>query len=489
MLAAVLTLACTTAGRDRAPVQEDASTRPLPAANVAMPTGAVQWVALGGGGVPADYQISIEQDLDLAREALPQPGIVLFAGGADANVVQVHERGAGRDDLLLALGDLFSPRPGRGSRYQRTRLPVNLPATKASLARSFQVMGESASERAFFYFAGHGTPGSKAPAENGLALWEQEVLGVKELAALLDQHLSAKQTRLVVTSCFSGGFAEVAFADVSKAVEATPADRCGFFATTWKLPAAGCDPNPDRKQQNGYGVHFFAALHGKDRHGDVIEPGRLDLDDDRRISLLEAHTWTRLASSSANIPVTTSERYLRATAQRKGRVAAVDLPEDERVIAVLWSRLGVAENATGSRQQIETRLEALRGRAKRLEEQLSGAKKDELAAYRRASAEVLNRYPYLDDPYHPRFAEHLEKERAAIASHLRRSELYLAYRRVLDDSYALEGKLWQLRTEMAPLANLLRALETRELAGRLKAKGGPGWRRYQKFLACERGVP
>jgi hypothetical protein len=41
----------------------------------------------------------------------------------------------------------------------------------------------------------------------------------------------------------------------------------------------------------------------------------------------------------------------------------------------------------------------------------------------------------------------------------------------------------------APLERLVRALETLELAARLRAQGGRRWLRYQALLACERGLP
>ena len=52
--------------------------------------------------------------------------------------------------------------------------------------------------------------------------------------------------RLVATSCFSGGFAELAFAHADVNAGPTQVPRCGLFAGTWDRKTSGCDPNPDR---------------------------------------------------------------------------------------------------------------------------------------------------------------------------------------------------------------------------------------------------
>jgi hypothetical protein len=119
------------------------------------------------------------------------------------------------------------------------------------------------------------------------------------------------EVRFVSTACFGGGLAEVVFrgADARLGAPATP--RCGLFATTDDLPAAGCDPNPDRIAQEGYAVNFLAALDGKSSTGATIAA---DFDDDGKVTWLEAHAAVRIHSSSADVPTTTSERWLRQSA-------------------------------------------------------------------------------------------------------------------------------------------------------------------------------
>ena len=62
-------------------------------------------------------------------------------------------------------------------------------------------------------------------------------------------------------------------------------------------------------------------------------------------------------------------------------------------------------------------------------------------------------------------------------------------RELRDELTPLAARHDDLLASLAPLENLARAEETLALAGRLRAEGGPHWLRYQRFLACERGLP
>jgi hypothetical protein len=52
---------------------------------------------------------------------------------------------------------------------------------------------------------------------------------------------------------------------------------------------------------------------------------------------------------------------------------------------------------------------------------------------------------------------------------------------------AVQGEVGELLARGARLERLVRALENRALAGRLRARGGAGWEKYEALLACERG--
>ncbi len=462
-----------------APVVAEVET-PAPTVEAALPAGVVArfWLAAGGGSTPEFNQVSIEQDLGLVPETFGRAGgLLLFAGGRGTGGVQVVEEAAEVDPLLGQLADLFAPRGGRAARYRATTLAVDAAATVDNLRAALTEATANPEARPLVvYLAGHGSPGA-TPADTGIELWEQSRLRAADLAASLDA--GARATRVVITSCFSGGFAELAFVG-GDATKPAARGRCGLFAATAEREASGCDPNPDRAAQQGYGLHFLNALRGLDRDG---APVKIDLDGDGKVSLLEAHTRVRVASAGIDVPTSTSERWLRVKADglKKGRSVAVSLPEEEAVIAAL-AELGDEIAARTALVQLDGEMAGI---SKRVEE--AGAAEE--AAYRKVAGELLARWSVLDDPWHPDFAATLASGRAAISAHLEASAAYAAYGRARADGEAAQTDLGAALGRSARLERLVRAFETRRLAGQLRARGGADWRTYEELLACERWVP
>ena len=102
---------------------------------------------------------------------------------------------------------------------------------------------------------------------------------------------------------------------------------------------------------------------------------------------------------------------------------------------------------------------------------------------------LLHRWPSLEDPWRRDFAPTLAEEGEAIERFLEASGDANRLRELRDELTPLAARHDDLLASLAPLENLARAEETLALAGRLRAEGGPHWLRYQRFLACERGLP
>jgi hypothetical protein len=448
-----------------------------------LPPERTRWAMIGAAQAPSQNPVSIEQDAELLGRVLGPEGVFLLGGGPGARDVQVASPRSRRDTLLDELAELFAPRGGRDSRYRRSKLPVSAAASAGEVERILRGLLGAGRDPLLLYIAGHGEQG-ETPAGSSVSLWTGPRLTVEELATLLDA--STRPVQLVVTSCYGGAFAEIAFRGADPRRGAA-VDRCGFFATTYDLASTGCDPNPTRELQDSYALHLLNALASQDRVGKPIALSSIDFDGDGRVSLAEAHALARIDLDSIDVPTSTSERFLRQTASSTGGVgaAAPALPEERAVAHALAKRTGLAEHLAAARRDLSER-ERVIARAR---ERLEAISDEEDQRAREVIGELLARWPILDDPWHPDFAELVRCQRRAIQEHLRGSKAYAAYEEARDEALDADDRHWDLRRRASPVERLARALETIELAGRLRGKGGADWERYARILACERTVP
>jgi hypothetical protein len=458
------------------------SSAPRPPASPVASGDALRYLAIGGGSFPESSEVSLEQNLELARQVLPGPGVLLFAGGPGSFGVrtQVDDEGAHDDDLLQRLGDVFMPRSGRRSRYRSSELGAE-PATLVEVEARLTAALRAGDAPLLVLIATHGDQGEHA-ADNRALLWGGEGLTPRRLAEL--HEAAPRPLRLLVASCFSGGFAELAFERADERAGASKAPRCGLFAGTWDRETSGCDPDPERRNQEGYSLHLLQALRARDRTGAALPLRDLDYDGDGRISLLEAHVWTSIAGQSIDVPTTTSERYLRAVQAQKGRAEPAAQPEHAVMVTRLSARLGLGDEAAAV-----ARWRVLDARLGELDQRVTEAQDEADRRYGTLAASLLGRWPVLDDPYHAEFAALLARERTAIDVALRDSAEANAYRAAEDGLAELEHARAALEVEEAVVLRLVRAHETLRLAGALHARGGPRWAAYQQLLACERFTP
>lgn len=476
--------------RDLAPAPERTrEERTAPAARPPALGEDLRWIVAGGGPTPDLNQVQIEQDILLARDVLSPlgPGLLLYAGGPDGAAVQELRDAPDPDPLRARLAELLDPRGGRDASYRPSPLAPAGAASAEAIEEALRGALGGSTAPLTVYLAGHGV-GGEEPVDSAFLTWGPDDLGVEALGAVLDEARDHRPVRVVVTACHAGGFAEIAFAGGDPAEGPAASDRCGFFATTWDRAAAGCDPNPDRGAQEGYGIHFLHALRGEDRAGNEAREA-IDLDGDGAITLLEAHARARVASGSLDVPVTTSDRFLRAAAPDPAELAPGELPRahlpiEEAVVRALAERLGLADPREVSRRldALHERVEPLAARLDALDEELERVR-EELAA------ELLHRWPVLDDPWHPDFAATFTADRRAIEAHLASSGAAAREAELTGERERVAIAHDDLLAEAAPMERLEQALETLELAAQLQTEGGSHWLRYQRFVACESGRP
>ncbi|AKF08503.1 hypothetical protein [Sandaracinus amylolyticus] len=441
----------------------------------------VRWIAVGGGADPELNQISLEEDLLLAREVLGDGGVVLFAGGPGTRAVQVTDDAERGDPLRRELGDLLVPRGGRDARYQPARLAMHGPATLDATVEALRAALVDGDEPLLLWVAAHGDRG-ELPADSTALLWGGTELAPTTIAETIASTESPRPLRMVITSCYAGGFAELAFDGLDPDRGPSSLDVCGLFATSWDEEAGGCDPSPDRASHEAWSIHVLEALRGRDRAGNDVH-AEIDLDHDGRVSLAEADARARIAALSFDLPTSTSARLLRVIAPSEGPSAAVSMPEDEAVVRAIGERLDIEGEGDA-----QARLDALARRRVELEAAIEARAEEADEAWWAVVGELLSRWPVLDDPWHPDFDATLVREADAIRAFLGRSEARARWLEAQDDLGAMQETEAALRVQAAPLRRWLEAYESIALAGRLRARGGEAWDRYERMRACERGT-
>ncbi len=265
------------------------------AATSAVPSGPFRAVVVGGGPAPAMNQVAIERHVRYFGSVLP-PAMdrrVLFASGArDAAIVQVLS--------------------GSRLRYQRPELPqIDGPSTFTGLGgvwRGFVM--PRADDPLLLYFAGHGTRNPRGDLDdNSFDLWGGGGLDVRQLAARIAELPPRTPVVVVMAQCYSGAFANLLFEGGRPDAPLVERDLVGFFAATNDRPASGCTPEVNEADYQDFSSHFFAALSGKDRLGRRVSGA--DFDASGAVGMDEAFAWATIRQDSGDVPVSTSDAFLR----------------------------------------------------------------------------------------------------------------------------------------------------------------------------------
>ena len=253
-----------------------------------------------------------------------------------------------------------------------TLAPLAGPSTPSSIVhslREFALGGNPANARELVYFTGHGSPGTDSRGDDDYANtiyagWKGD-FSTRELARALQSSPSKAPIVLVMVQCHSGGFANTLFQNGDPKRPVWNRDFCGFFASTAERPAAGCTSQVNERDYQDFTTYFFAALSGVSRDGREVTGA--DYNRDGRVSLSEAFAYAELHDDSVDVPVSTSDAFLRHVFpahdiewQRSFAPILEDAaPWQRAVLDGLSSRLNLRGDAR--LQNAQTRLEALGG--------------------------------------------------------------------------------------------------------------------------------
>lgn len=286
-------------------------------------------VIVGGGPNPEHNQVAIESNVRYVRKLLP-PGAVrttLFADGdATRATVLYAEDPKPLSDGERVFGLLTEGRDGDNAFTMHYRKPnlggaLDGASRRTDLTRVFtqlqqEASGTAANRPLFLYFTGHGSPDEGSRENNVYDLWgKDERLSVRDLATQIARLPSSVPVTLVMVQCFSGAFGNLLFEGGDPKGKLIDRDIAGFFATIKERVAAGCTPEVNEAEYHDFTSYFFAALTGQDRVGRRVTGA--DYNGDGRVGMDEAYCYALANDESIDIPVCTSDVFLRRFAPLK----------------------------------------------------------------------------------------------------------------------------------------------------------------------------
>ena len=471
------------------------------------PTGASDhFLTIGGGYTPQGNQVSLEKNVLLFQQLLQER----YPGGAPHDIFFADGNSPGRD---LQYYDPAHPVPRvhqllarlaredgeLGYQYRTSQVPgVRGESNRANLDQWFLEVGGKLppGDRLFIYLTGHGGKGDDQ--NNHFYQWHNQKVSVRDLVGLLDKLPAEVDVVLVMVQCYSGGFANAIFQEGQSAKGLSNAHRCGFFATVSDRVAAGCTPDIDEVNYKEYSSSVWAAIRGQTRSGEPI--ARPDYDGDGKTSLAEAHAFTILASDTIDIPVKSSDAFLRAFSKNGPNdgegLATADAPLDQMLAAAspidraVLQGLSEQLQLTGPQRASDARALAERYDQERkgLEEQrkkLNGPFDQQRDQIRQ---ELKFRWPELANHWDPALTQILQTEPADIVAAIEGHPAYSEFARLFEEMHALDERRMDVERRWVKCQRLLRVVDNITLAANLPKVASPELQaRWQQLLAAESG--
>ena len=215
--------------------------------------------------------------------------------------------------LSLVLGE--SPPDESIVAQASTLKSIDGASTKPSVTDVLGAFSQPApDEHGLLYFTGHGSPGgsrNRPDYQNTtFALWNDNQISAREVARAVQNWPAKNPLFVVMVQCHSGGFANLIFQDGDPKKPLLDRDIAGFFSSTGERIAAGCTAEVNESDYQDFTTHFFAALSGTSREGSPVSGA--DYDHNGLISGSEAFAFANLTDLSIDVPVSTSDAYLRS---------------------------------------------------------------------------------------------------------------------------------------------------------------------------------
>ncbi|MGV3486702.1 MAG: hypothetical protein ACO1RT_19950 [Planctomycetaceae bacterium] len=278
------------------------------------------YLTIGGGYSQSGNQASLERNVVLYQELLSEKQLaglrhdIYFADGTDpGRDLQVMDPAAIPEANRL-MAEFFGSQRDLGLTYRDHRIAgVRGETSPQNIQNWFDTVGPTMQpgDRLVLYVTSHGVESeSKSnPYNTSISLWDNKKLRVNELVRMLDQLPEGVSVAAIMVQCHAGGFARFIYNDGEPDKGLSSQNRCGFFATVHDRSAAGCTPAIDEASYVEYSTYFWEAVAGHSRLKRAFEPP--DYDHDGQVSFSEAHAYTILSCDTIDLPIKTSDEFLR----------------------------------------------------------------------------------------------------------------------------------------------------------------------------------
>ena len=324
------------------------------------------FLTLGGGIGATHNQLSIERNVIFQQSVLAEKRpdhpehIVLFSDGDDpAPDVEARDPNYAETcpEARRIMAELFSDEDP-DLVYRTHEIPnVNGPSQNSTVKRQLRLLAGKlkAGDRLVIYATGHGGAAESAyddyyyydeddmdfeteenEYDTSFYFYDGENVTASEFTAWLDHVPSEVEVVLVMVQCYAGGFSHTIFHHADAELGISSHARCGFFAQVHDRGAAGCTPNANESEYQEYSSYFWGALAGRNRTGDTTITA--DYDGDGKVTFAEAHTYAVIESDTLDIPVRTSDSFLREYSSL-GKEKSDEEAADENPLGKLFGML------------------------------------------------------------------------------------------------------------------------------------------------------
>ena len=469
------------------------------------------FLTIGGGSSPTGNQVSLEKnilylqrmlkDLDLAEA----PHAIYFADGNDkGRDLQFMDPKFRIPKINQILAGLTGSTKGLTNQYRTNEIKANGPSKADIVSKWFDQEGKKLTkdDHLMLYFTGHGGKGEKKkPFNTVMYLWQDRNFRVAEFVKELDKLNKDVPVTIVMVQCYSGGFANLIFKEGDTSKGLSDHTRAGFYSTTHTRVAAGCTPDIREENYREYSTYFWEALYGQTRLGKKVR--KPDYNKDGKTSMAEAHAYTIIRSTTIDIPVKTSDVFLRHFSRTKQpekgeKVDGLITPETD--FNTLFKAAGKCEKAVlrslSSKLELKDKNRAAETRAliKKIdaEKKKFNDEKKKLNDERNKIKSVLSKlikkdWPEVSNAYHPTVRKMLRKDEAEkiiklVEGHKDHKRFDELGKKIKD----LSTKVTDQDRRWVKCQRLLRTLENVALEANLPKFAKPGIvERYEKLLAAE----